>query len=60
MTEKKTYCDHCGLELNEMIDFTDTDIELISVNINTDLCVKCHRELCKLIKEFCSERGVKG
>lgn len=55
MTETKTYCDHCGKELNNMKDYCDTEIMLLNY-VNTDLCVKCINELQGLIEHFVKER----
>lgn len=39
MRETKTYCDHCGKVLNEMIDYTDTEIE-VKRWFKCDLCAE--------------------
>lgn len=54
MTETKTYCDHCGKELNNMKDYPDTEIMLLKY-IQTDLCKDCINELQELIERFVKE-----
>ena len=54
MTEVKHYCDHCGKEINYMDDYISLHIKMNHVDIGTDLCVDCFRELEESIKDFCT------
>ena len=58
MTVTKTYCDHCGKELDEMHGFTDEDIEIGLKHIECDLCSKCIEELARLVMDFCTNETV--
>lgn len=51
MTEIKTYCDHCGKELDDMKDYPNTEIDIIKF-FNVDLCVDCMNELQKTVEQF--------
>ena len=52
MKETKIYCDHCGKELNEMIDYTDLEIDSIVSFIKGDLCKDCVELFNKTVKDF--------
>ena len=39
MTEIKTYCDHCGKELNEMHDYCGTEVGITDF-IDADLTLR--------------------
>ena len=52
MTEIKTYCDHCGAELNPRGEYEDTDIDIGNYLKRVDLCVSCFEELTDMIEEF--------
>lgn len=54
MTITKMYCDHCGKELNDMIDYTCCEVEVEYETISTDLCKDCLELLSTTIKQFCS------
>ena len=56
MRETKTYCDHCGKALNEMIDYPDTEIEAKHWFM-CDLCAECINELDKIVAVFCKKGG---
>lgn len=51
MTIIKTYCDHCGKELDGMKDYPDTEISLIGYR-KADFCQKCMDELDTIIADF--------
>lgn len=52
MTQIKTYCDHCGKELDEMHDYPDIEIDTIDEFLKCDLCKDCYKELSKDIHKF--------
>ena len=52
MKEVKIYCDHCGAELNEMVDYTESEIESPSSFYKCDLCKDCVELLDETIKKF--------
>lgn len=54
MTVVKSYCDHCGKELNDMEDYSSCEIEIAYVEFQADLCKECHGLLVKMAKDFCS------
>ena len=51
MTIVKTYCDHCGRELDDMKDYPDTEIGLLGYR-KADFCRKCLEELETIIYDF--------
>lgn len=57
MTVVKTYCDHCGKELNEMHDYPEQEIGLIGYE-TADLCSEHLEELDRIIKAYCKKGGV--
>lgn len=57
MTVTKKYCDHCGKELNEMVDFTDADIEVAHRLYTVDLCEECFENLNNLVHAFVTNKG---
>lgn len=54
MTITKMYCDHCGKELNDMIDYTCCEVEIAYRTVSTDLCKDCLERLFTTIEQFCS------
>ena len=58
MTQTKTYCDHCGKELDEMRDYPDTELDIIDEFLKCDLCKSCYEELSRTIRKFVN-KGVK-
>lgn len=56
MRETKIYCDHCGKVLDEMKDYTDTEIEVKSW-FKCDLCSDCINELNNIVLSFCKKGG---
>jgi hypothetical protein len=56
MKENKIYCDHCGKVLNEMTDYTDTEIYAGSW-FKCDLCAECMDELEKIVLAYCKKGG---
>ncbi len=55
MRETKTYCDHCGTELNAMRDYDDLIIDMGHVSVKTDLCDECFEELYGVVCKFCGK-----
>ena len=55
MTIVKTYCDHCGKELDDMKDYPDTDIGLLEYQ-KADFCQKCLEELETIIYDFVNKK----
>lgn len=45
-------CDHCGKKLNEMTDYTESEIRIAYTDIEADLCIVCLEKLVKLVKAF--------
>lgn len=60
MTECKTYCDHCGAELDDMKDYPDINISVYAYSASCDLCEKCYNELKAIVGEFVSEMEGRG
>lgn len=56
MTIIKTYCDHCGKELDDMKDYPDTEIGLLDFQ-RADFCQKCLNELDAIIRDFINDNG---
>ena len=52
MKEVKIYCDHCGAELDEMVDYTDVEVESPKYFRQCDLCKDCFELLDETIKKF--------
>lgn len=52
MTEIKTYCDKCGVELCNKNNYEDTDIEIANYYKKVDLCYSCFEKLTDLIENF--------
>lgn len=55
MTETRTYCDHCGVELNNMKDYIDICIDDFYSYFDTDLCKDCFMELNNMVRKFCGK-----
>ena len=58
MRETKIYCDHCGKVLDDMKDYTDTEIDAIAW-FKTDLCAGCAGELSNIVRKYCGKEGGK-
>jgi hypothetical protein len=56
MKETKIYCDHCGKVLDEMCDYTDTEIE-VRYFFKCDLCAECIDKLDKIVLAYCKKGG---
>ena len=56
MRETKIYCDHCKKELDEMQDYTDTEIDVFAW-FNADLCADCAKEISNTVLKFCGKEG---
>jgi hypothetical protein len=56
----KMYCDHCGKEIDEMIDFYDSEIEVSYKRIEVDLCATCLDNLYDIVCDFCGKKGGEG
>ena len=52
MTKTTIYCDHCGAELDEIVDYTESEIETPRYLHKCDLCRTCAELLDEKIKEF--------
>lgn len=50
-------CDHCGKILDEMKDYTNTDIDICYNTVSCDLCNDCIDELAKVVKAFVKKEG---
>lgn len=53
MTIKKTFCDHCGKQIDSMTDYTEMGISCLKKYKQTDLCVKCFNMLWAMVDSFC-------
>lgn len=53
MKKIKTYCDHCGKELDSSCDYVDVQLDAVSDFITVDLCDECREEFVKLIFDSC-------
>ena len=60
MTEIKTYCDKCGIELNSHNDYEDIEISVNHYWRKNDLCLKCFEKLTDMIEEFFDQREKMG
>ena len=58
MKVTKIYCDHCGKELNEMVDWVGDEIMIANDRIVRDLCSDCAGDLVKIVEDFCSNATV--
>lgn len=58
MTVTKKYCDHCGTELDEMLDWVDDEIMIANERIVRDLCADCVGDLIKIVEDFCTNATV--
>ena len=54
MTETKTYCDHCGKQLDTMVDAVGITLETSYHFCKADLCNECLVKLNKLVDTFLS------
>lgn len=55
MTVIKSYCDHCGKEIEVMRDYDEIDIEVCAQWFKVDLCKECGEQLNKIVAEFCKK-----
>lgn len=55
MRDNTIYCDHCGIALDNMVDYTDTHVDIAHLWLVADLCEKCLEELWTMIDEFCTK-----
>ena len=55
MQKRTIFCDHCGKEINPFAEYSDLEIELNHIAVETDLCGKCFNELCDIVKDFCKK-----
>ena len=53
MTITKTYCDHCGKVLDNIVDYIDLDIDICCSTHTVDLCKDCLIKLDEKLAEFC-------
>ena len=42
-------CDHCGKQLDEMKDYTESNIDVFYECMQCDLCADCAKQLVKLV-----------
>lgn len=52
-------CNHCGRELDSLIDYEGAEIIIDRATIKCDLCFDCRNELVKLNKKFVKQQGAK-
>lgn len=48
-------CDHCGKELDDLLDYIDHDVEILQW-FKVDLCQKCAKELDSYVFNFCGKK----
>lgn len=58
MKELIINCDHCGIKLDVMEDYADTEFDCIDEWFQTDLCAKCYTEISQMIKRFCGREQI--
>lgn len=58
MTKTKVYCDHCGKEIDEIVDWVGDEIMIANERIVRDLCSDCAGDLVKLVEDFCNNSTV--
>lgn len=49
-------CDHCGKELDEMRDYTETKIDNFIDFVEADLCSDCFRELNEIVLKYVNKK----
>ncbi len=54
MTKNAIFCDHCGKEIDQMIDYDDVTIKCAHEWKDVDLCEDCFNELWDFISKFCT------
>ena len=58
MTVMKTYCDHCGKELDWHKDYTDLALEFeVRPHLDIDLCNACMDKLYRNVVRFCNKEA---
>lgn len=60
MQQVKSYCDHCGKELNAMNDYCSLEIEIITKMFYADLCENCKNKLVNIVGTFIRESKNNG
>lgn len=58
MTETKTYCDHCGMELSTVHAYYDSEVETPNKYFEVDLCRDCVEHLNTIIRDFLDRSGI--
>ena len=57
MKSVKYYCDHCGKELNPMIDYIEFKWEISHKWAKQSLCEECFEALISMVDVFCGWKG---
>ena len=52
MTETKTYCDHCGKQLDSMKDYCEIIVSIPGKDVYCDLCASCLDNLSDVVREY--------
>lgn len=60
MTIKKTFCDHCGKQIDSMTDYTEICVSLGGNFDETDLCTDCFADLWAVINGFIHDKREDG
>lgn len=57
MIVTKSYCDHCGVELDDKCDDIEITVEVgYEEFIETDLCHMCYKKLASIVMDFCNKK----
>lgn len=57
MKKWTTICDHCGKEMDLMIDYEAVEFDTEDEFLQVDLCSECYKEISSIIKQFCGRVG---
>lgn len=57
MKKWTTICDHCGKEMDLMIDYEAVEFDTEDEFLQVDLCSECYKEISSIIKQFCRRVG---
>lgn len=55
MVKQIFVCDHCGVEINPICEYSELEIDDFDFFKKVDLCVPCYREICEIVREFVHE-----
>lgn len=55
MKQTKIFCDHCGKEIDEMVDYVGAEIIVPYCSAEVDLCADCRKELSHYVLSFINQ-----